>query len=176
MTTFDPAVATGGKFAGWLLDEMHLLGRAHYAARVLGQLRGARVAIPESFGVIITTQSDLPPSGAFKTELDYARAIRDGEVEDGDVLPVLYEYPEKMQVAEDAPWRDPKTWPMVLPNLGRSVSMPVMLKDYATTQARGDEEMRRWASQHLNVQIGMALHNNRWEGVEYWQHGARSPA
>lgn len=169
VTTFDPAVATGGKYAGWLLDEMHLLGKVAYALRVLGQLRGARVAVPESFGIIITTQSDEPPAGAFKIELDYARGVRDGTIEDGAVLPVLYEFPEAMQTAADKPWRKVANWPMVLPNLGRSVSLPVLEQDYAAARAKGEEEERRWASQHLNIQIGLALHSNRWEGADHWE-------
>jgi len=172
VTTFDTKVATGGKFSGWLLDEMHLLGRTPYTDRVLAQLRGARSAITESFGVIITTQSDLPPAGAFKAELDAARAIRDGAVDSDEVLPVLYEFPEAMQVAEDAPWRDEANWPLVTPNLGKSVSMVVLRQDYAAAKGKGDEAERLWASQHLNIQIGMALHNNRWEGVDYWQRAA----
>jgi phage terminase large subunit-like protein len=169
VTTFDPAVATGGKYAGWLLDEMHLLGKVAYALRVLGQLRGARVAVPESFGIIITTQSDEPPAGAFKIELDYARGVRDGTITDASVLPLLYEFSEAMQVDPAKPWRNPKTWPMVLPNLGRSVSLPVLEQDYATARQKGEEEERRWASQHLNIQIGLALHSNRWEGVDHWE-------
>lgn len=169
VTTFDPKVATGGKYAGWLLDELHLLGKVSYAQRVIGQLRGARVAVPESFGVIITTQSDEPPAGAFKTELDYARGVRDGRILDGSILPVLYEFPEAMQIAPDKPWRKVENWAQVLPNLGRSVSLPVLEQDYATAREKGDEEERRWASQHLNIQIGLALHSNRWEGADHWE-------
>lgn len=169
VTTFDPKVATGGKFAGWLLDEMHLLGKVNYALRVLGQLRGARVAVPESFGIIITTQSDEPPAGAFKIELDYARGVRDGAIAQASVLPVLYEFPEAMQTAPDKPWRKVENWPQVLPNIGRSVSVPVLQQDYAAAREKGDEEERRWASQHLNIQIGLALHSNRWEGADHWE-------
>lgn len=167
--TFDPKVATGGKFAGWLLDELHLLGKVSYAQRVIGQLRGASVAVPESFGVIITTQSDEPPAGAFKAELDYARGVRDGRIADGTILPVLYEFPESMQTDTAKPWRKLENWRLVLPNLGRSVSLPVLERDYATAREKGDEEERRWASQHLNIQIGLALHSNRWEGVDHWE-------
>lgn len=167
--TFDPKVATGGKFAGWLLDELHLLGKVSYAQRVIGQLRGASVAVPESFGVIITTQSDEPPAGAFKAELDYARGVRDGRIADGTILPVLYEFPEAMQTDAGKPWRKVDNWRLVLPNLGRSVSLPVLERDYATAREKGDEEERRWASQHLNIQIGLALHSNRWEGADHWE-------
>lgn len=174
--TFDPKVATGGKFAGWLLDELHLLGKVSYAQRVIGQLRGASVAVPESFGVIITTQSDEPPAGAFKAELDYARGVRDGRIADGTILPVLYEFPEAMQTDAAKPWREVDNWRLVLPNLGRSVSLPVLERDYATAREKGDEEERRWASQHLNIQIGLALHSNRWEGADHWERAGSKAA
>lgn len=167
--TFDMKVATGGKFAGWLLDELHLLGKVAYTSRVIGQLRGARVAIPEAFGIIITTQSDEPPAGAFKAELDYARGVRDGRIQNGTVLPVLYEFPEAMQLDAAKPWRNVENWARVLPNLGRSVSLQVLEQDYGAAREMGDEEERRWASQHLNIQIGLALHSNRWEGADHWE-------
>lgn len=172
--TFDMKVATGGKYAGWLLDELHLLGKVAYASRVIGQLRGARVAIPEAFGIIITTQSDEPPAGAFKAELDYARKVRDGLIENATILPVLYEFPEAMQTDPAKPWRKVENWPFVLPNLGRSVSLPVLQQDYATAREMGDEEERRWASQHLNIQIGLALHSNRWEGADHWERAGNA--
>lgn len=168
ITTFDMQTATGGKYAGWLLDELHLLGKVHYASRVLGQLRGAASAIPEQFGVIITTQSDEPPTGVFKSELDYARAVRDGKVAQPTVLPMLYEFPAAIQADAEKPWRDPATWPAVLPNLGRSVSIDVLLRDYATARDKGDQEERRWASQHLNLEIGLALRSDGWAGAEHW--------
>ena len=55
---------------------------------MMADLRGASVAVPESFGVIITTQSDVPPAGAFRTELDYARGVRDGRIAEGSIRPV----------------------------------------------------------------------------------------
>ncbi|MBK1656853.1 terminase large subunit [Paracraurococcus ruber] len=172
ITTFDMQTATGGKYAGWLLDELHLLGKVHYASRVLGQLRGAASAIPEQFGVIISTQSDEPPAGAFKEELTYARAVRDGRVPRPSVLPMLYEFPRQVQADEAKPWRDPATWPAVLPNLGRSVSLDVLLRDYETAREKGEAEERRWASQHLNLEIGLALHADAWAGAEHWAPNA----
>lgn len=169
VTTFDMATATGGKYAGWLLDEMHLLGGVSYAGRVIDQMRGARVAISESFGVIITTQSDVPPAGAFRAELEHARKVRDGEVKGGALLPMLYEFPEAMQIAPDRPWADPANWAMVNPNAGRSVSIATLIDLAYAAKSRGEEDFRRFASQHINVQIGAALHADRWIGTDHWE-------
>jgi len=166
--TFDMKVATGSKPVGVLIDELHLMGSISYAARVIGQLTGGMIANPESFLIIITTQSDEAPAGVFKSELDYARAVRDGRIEEPRMLPLLYEFPEVMQTADDKPWRDPKLWHMVLPNLGRSITIDRLVSEYRTAKDKGEEEERRWASQHLNIQIGLALHTDRWRGTDYW--------
>lgn len=166
--TFDMKVATGSKPAGILLDELHLMASMSDAGRVIGQLRGGMIANPEAFLVIITTQADKAPAGAFKAELDYARGVRDGRiVQDVATLPLLYEFPEAMQ--RDASWRDPARWPMVLPNAGLSITVERLQAEYRAAREKGDEEERRWASQHLNVQIGLALHTDRWIGADYWE-------
>lgn len=171
--TFDMKVATGSKPAGILLDEVHLMASMADAGRVIGQLRGGMIANPEAFMIMITTQSDQAPAGAFKSELDYARGVRDGRItQNVSMLPMLYEFPESMQTAADKPWRDPRNWPMVLPNLGKSISIERLISEYRTACEKGDEEERRWASQHLNVQIGMALHSDRWIGADYWPGAA----
>ncbi|MCP1200064.1 terminase large subunit [Notoacmeibacter sp. MSK16QG-6] len=171
--TFDTKVMTGSKPVGVLIDEVHELGKLHYASKVLAQIRGGIIANPEGFIIYITTQSDEPPAGVFRTELDYARAIRDGEVK-GDLLPILYEMPVSMQANKEKPWRDPENWPMVLPNLGRSITLPTLRAEFAEADKKGIEELSIWASQHLNIQIGIALSKDRWAGVQYWP-GAVDP-
>lgn len=173
--TFDSKVATGVKPAGVLIDEVHELSRFSYADRVMAQIRGGLAARPEGFLVQITTQSDEPPRGLFKSELKMARAIRDGLVtgEAANMLPILYEFPEDMQMAKGAPWRDPENWGMVLPNLGKPVTIEWMRGKYAEAIEKGPEHERLWASQHLNVQIGLALHSERWTAADYWESRAQ---
>lgn len=168
--TFDMKVVTGSKPIWVLLDELHLMATINGAARVIGQIRGGMLPNPEAVLVMITTQSDEPPAGAFKAELQYARGVRDGRIKDGRMLPILYEFPEAMQKSGE--WRDPANWPMVLPNLGRSITIDRLVSDYAVAKEKGDEEERRWASQHLNVEIGLALHSDRWIGADYWEDAA----
>lgn len=166
--TFDMKVATGSKSAFVLLDELHLMSSMSAASRVIGQIRGGLLPNPEAIMIVITTQSDEPPAGAFRAELQYARGVRDGRIKNARVLPIIYEFPEEIQTSDDAPWRDPKNWPVVLPNLGKSITIERLIRDYDAAREKGDEEERRWASQHLNVEIGLALHADRWPGADYW--------
>lgn len=171
--TFDLSVATGGVWAGIILDELHEIAKMSYAAKVIGQLRGGLITSPESFLVIITTQSNEPPTGAFEAELNYARGVRDGRIveeEPGDIrmLPLLYEFPEEIQDAENMFWRDTKLWPCVLPNLGKSIKLPRLISEYRAEREKGKAAEALWASQHLNIEIGLGLHHNRWRGVDYW--------
>jgi len=166
--TFDMKVMTGAKPAGVLVDELHLMSSMSYALRVVGQIRGGMIANPEAFLIFISTQSDTPPAGVFRQELDHARAIRDGKMA-GRMLPLLYEFPEAMQ--RDGSWRDTMNWPMVLPNLGRSITLDRVIADHAEAKAKGEAEERRWATQHLNVEIGVALRADGWAGAEVWERG-----
>lgn len=169
--SFDSSVVTGVKPAGVLVDEVHEIAKSPYASRVIGQLRGGMMANPEAFLVFITTQSDEPPRGAFKDELTKARAIRDGRAK-GSMLPVLYEFPDDIARAgtagQDAPWYDSSLWWMVTPNRGRSVRIERLIEEFETAKAVGIEEIARWASQHLNIEMGVGLRTDRWRGADHW--------
>jgi phage terminase large subunit-like protein len=172
--TFDMKVMTGAKPTGVLVDELHVMSTMGYASRVIGQIRGGLLPRPDGFLIFITTQSDESPAGCFRAELQLARGIRDGRVkgEAASMLPVLYEFPEAMQTDKAKPWADPDNWHMVTPNLGLSITIDALRKDFAQASEKGDEEIRRWASQHLNVEIGLALHSSRWRGADYWEDAA----
>lgn len=165
--TFDLDILTGPRPAGVMLDELHLLGRHHTAVKVLRQLRGGRASTPEGFMIICTTQSDEQPAGAFKEELATARAVRDGKVQ-GKMLPVLYEFPDEIAKSKTEEWKNPKHWPMVLPNLGLSLDLQRLQDDFAVEQTKGDAAIRLWASQHLNIQIGTTIVDDGWAGAAVW--------
>jgi phage terminase large subunit-like protein len=168
--TFDPAVLTGQKCAGVLIDELHVVAKMAKAASAIRQLRGGMLPFPEAFMAFITTQSEEPPAGVFKAELTKARRIRDGE-QQGAMLPVLYEFPQDMQ-SDAKQWKDPANWGLVTPNAGRSISVPRLVEEFNTAEATGDAELRAWASQHLNVEVGLALHSDRWVGADFWEKGS----
>ena len=169
--TFDPSVLTGQKAAGILIDELHVVAKMAKASSAIRQLRGGMLPFPEAFMAFITTQSEEAPAGVFRTELMKARAIRDGK-QRGAMLPVLYEFPEAMQRDRDA-WRDPANWRMVTPNDGRSITVSRLREEFDTAAASGDDELRGWGSQHLNIEIGVALRSDSWAGAEFWEGCAR---
>lgn len=173
--TFGTDVLTGCKPSLVLIDEVHVLGGVPYAADVLRQIRGGLMPFPESLLVMISTQSDHPPAGVFKTELQYARGVRDGRIAGGRLLPVLYEFPEAVQTGRNQPWRDPKLWHLVTPNLGRSITLQRLIDGMARAEHDGAHEVIAWATQHLNVEVGLALQSNRWRGADYWER-AGDPA
>ena len=114
----DTNVITGSKSTGILVDETHVFAKKADAADIFLEIRGGLAARPDGFMIQITTQSKEPPRGVFKSELALARDIRDGK-EKLTRLAVLYELPHRL--AKDGGWKDEKLWPLINPNLGRSV-------------------------------------------------------
>lgn len=167
---FDTSVLTGVKPTGVLLDELHEIARNPAAERIIGQLRGGLLPNPEGFLVFITTQSDEPPRGAFRSELAVARGVRDGTVQ-GAILPVLYEFPDDIARDRSDPpaWQNPDLWWMVTPNRDRSVTIKRLEEEWVRAKLKGQGEVARWASQHLNIEIGLALRSDRWVGADYWR-------
>lgn len=172
--TFDPAVLTGQKVSGGaLIDELHVCAKMTKAPKALRQIRGGMLPFPESFLAFITTQSDEAPVGVFADELKKAREIRDGKRE-GAMLPVLFEFPKEVQESKDRQWERPALWPLITPNLGKSITIQRLESDYREARDTSEAELRIWASQHLNVQIGMALHAAAWAGAKHWEKQAEA--
>lgn len=166
--TFDKKIVTGAVPAFALIDEVHLLGDDPSAEAVVGQLKGGMMSVPGAFWAMITTQSFKEPAGVFKSELKIARAIRDGRAPGIDTLPVLYEFSEQQQKAKDF-WENPANWARLQPNIRRSVWVETLAKDFAAEKMKDFGAQKIWASQHLNIEIGLAMHDNRWPGANHWE-------
>lgn len=168
--TFDVNILTGSILIAAMVDELHLLGRNRHTQKVLRQIRGGLEKTPEGVLLITTTQSDDIPAGAFQEELINARKIRNGEFRGKihrPMLPVLYEFPT--DIAKDkTKWQDPENWGLVMPNLGRSVHLNSLIADWETEKAKNDQAIRIWASQHLNIEMGVGMQTDGWPGAAYW--------
>lgn len=161
----DGNVVTGSKAGFILIDETHVLGAQHKAPDIFLELRGGMDSKPEGFLLQITTQSKQEPSGQFKKELMRARSVRDGTATH-PMLAVLYELPPEM--IKDGGWEDEATWSMVNPNMGRSVTLQGLRDKMAAAQQDGPDAIALFASQHLNVEVGIGLHSERWVVADYW--------
>lgn len=167
--TFDTSIVTGEIPVLTILDELHELGKKAKAAKVMQQIRGGGITKQRGKVLMITTQSDETPTGIWKTELDKARAIRDGKGGKSPImLPVLYEFPEALQ-RDKSFWRDKKNWPLVLPNYGLSIDEQALEDDYDNNGKVSKEAEQIWASQHLNIEIGVGLGGSAWSGAMHWE-------
>jgi phage terminase large subunit-like protein len=161
----DTDAITGSKSTFVLIDETHVFATIGKAADVFIEIRGALAARPDGWLLQITTQSKEPPAGVFKSELDAAREVRDGKVQ-RPVLAILYEFPQDIQ--DSGAWKLPENWDMVNPNLGRSVDRAFLGDELLKAERAGPEALALFASQHFNIEIGMALRSTRWEGADFW--------
>lgn len=174
--TFDLNILTGAILIFAHLDEIHLLGKSSYAGKVIRQIRGGIDKTPEGKFLITTTESDDIPAGAFKDELHSARKHRDGEFRGKEARPtlsVMFEFPQDIAKDPDK-WRDPANWPMVQPNLGRSVHLKDLVQGWNSDKEKGERSIREWASQYLNIEMGVGHKTDGWPGAEFWA-GAEEP-
>lgn len=166
--TFDTTIVTGEIPILTIIDELHELGKKAKAAAVMQQIRGGGITKQRGQVLMITTQSDEPPAGIWRTEIDKARKIRDGKGGASPImLPVLYEFPVEKQRNQDY-WRNPRNWDLVLPNIGMSIDRQALVDDYENNGKISKETEQIWASQHLNIEIGVGLGGDGWSGALHW--------
>jgi phage terminase large subunit-like protein len=167
--SFDTSIVTGEIPILTIVDEVHELGKKAKAQAVMQQIRGGGITMQGGQLLMITTQSDEQPAGIWKTELDKARKIRNGTGGANPILlPVLYEFPAELQRNQDF-WRDQRNWNLILPNIGRSIDPQRLAADYENNGKATKEAEQIWASQHLNIEIGVGLGDDAWGGGEFWE-------
>lgn len=165
----DTDVITGSKSTGIMIDETHVFAQRSNAQDVFVEIRGALAARPDGFLFQTTTQSKKPPAGVFRAELSIARKVRDGQMK-LPLLPILYELPTR--ISDDGGWKDKRYWAAVNPNMNRSVNIAFLENELLKAEDEGPEKLALIASQHFNVEIGLALRADRWPGADFWQQAA----
>lgn len=162
----------GVKGAYVLIDELWVFGKRSGASSMLQEAIGGLASRPEGFVIYLSTMSDESPAGVFKEKLDYARAVRDGEIDDPRFLPVLYEFPQSY--IESGDYIKPENWYITNPNLGASVDVDYLTDTLKRAKESHDKNTLQTAlAKHLNVEIGISLRANRWAGAEFWEKAGR---
>lgn len=150
-----------------LIDEAWLFGKNPKAADMIREATGGLLSRPEGFVIWLTTQSNEPPAGVFRSKLNYARGVRDGRINDNRFLPVIYEFSKEMIDSGDA--RKPENFHLVNPNMGFSVDRPTLERLFMQAEIDGEAELRGFLAKHLNIEIGLALMSDAWVGAEFWE-------
>lgn len=161
----------GGNKASWVLvDELWLFGKRSTTANMFREAFGGLASRPEGIVIKLTTQSDEPPAGVFKDDLQLYRDIRDGIVVDPKRLPLLYEHPPEM--VEDGSALLLENMVMVNPNYGYSVDSEFLRDEFFNSERTSIGTFRNFMAKHANVELGMNLRSDRWAGAEFWEkHG-----
>lgn len=164
----DAATVTGKKAAGVLVDELHEFGKVAKAEDMLVEATGGLMSRPEGFVIYLTTQSSEPPAGVFKKELEYARGVRDGKIDDPTYYPIIYEFPDEYLDPRTKLYMREENWYMVNPNLGASVDLEILRQKIIKAVRDGKDSIQGVVSKHLNVQVGLDLGADRWPAAEFW--------
>lgn len=163
----DSDVVGGKKAVGVLIDEAWLFGKNPKAADMIREATGGLLSRPEGFIIWLTTQSNEPPAGVFRSKLSYARGVRDGRINDNRFLPVIYEFSQEMIKSGEA--RKPENFHLVNPNINYSVDRPTLERLFMQAEIDGEGEVRGFLAKHLNIEIGLALMSDAWVGAEFWE-------
>jgi phage terminase large subunit-like protein len=163
----DTSTVSGKKAIGILVDELWEFGKNPNADKMLLEATGGLASRPEGFIIYLTTQSDKPPAGVFRTKLHYARKVRDGIVDNPKFLAVLYEHPQYIIKANKH--IEPDNFYMTNPNLGLSVDETYLRDKLAQAKEEGQSSLVIFLAKHVNVEIGQALQTDRWAGTDFWQ-------
>ncbi|WP_449432343.1 terminase large subunit [Pseudomonas putida] len=163
----DSDVVGGKKAVGVLIDEAWLFGKNPKAADMIREATGGLLSRPEGFIIWLTTQSNEPPAGVFRSKLNYARGVRDGRIDDNRFLPIIYEFSQEMIKSGKA--RKPENFHLVNPNIDYSVDRPTLERLFMQAELDGEAELRGFLAKHLNIEIGLALMSDAWVGAEFWE-------
>lgn len=138
---------------GIIVDELHAQPNRDLVD-VLTTSTGAR---RQPLMIHITT-ADYDRESICNEKYDYACKVRDGVIDDPAFLPVIYE------ATLDDDWTDPDVWAKVNPNLGVSVSLEYIEREYRRARETPTYE-NTFKRLHLNMRTQQDV---RWLSLEQW--------
>lgn len=163
----DTETVSGKKAGRILVDEHWVFGKRANADAMIMEATGGQASRDEGWVIYLTTQSDEPPAGVFRSKLNYYRDVRDGKIDDPRSLGILYEFPPDM--VESQAYLMPENFHITNPNLGRSVNAHWLADQIEKTRREQDGSFQRLLAKHLDVEIGLNLRSDRWVGADFWE-------
>lgn len=171
----DSATVSGKKAVGVLIDELHEFGKIANASQIFTEATGGLMSRPEGFIIYLTTQSSEPPAGVFKEKLEYARKVRDGEVEDPQFYPIIYEFPEAYLQKDTKLFLKPENFYITNPSLGYSVDEETLIRTVRQAEQTSQKDLQDKLAKHLNIEVGMNLRDDAWPGARIWLDVEKGP-
>lgn len=142
-----------------LVDEIHVVD-----ADFIQRLTRAGISRREPLHIEVST-AGKNADGYGRRRFDWARKVESGAVEDQELLVAIYAAPQDLS-DEDLDADPLKYCRMANPALGHTVREEEILKDYATSKAKGLAELAEFKMYRLNIwQRG----SNPWLAFDRWQ-------
>lgn len=145
---------------GIIFDELH----TQTSRELWDTLRTGTVARRQPLLVAITTAGYDKESLCWH-EWEYARKVRDGEIDDPHYLPVIYE------ADREDDWTSPEIWKKANPNYGISVKIDYLEAECKKAQEQPAAE-NAFKQLHLNIWTEQAV---RWMPMARWDECAGEP-
>lgn len=161
----DSEAVSGKKWAFVILEELWLLAQRKGAADMILEATGGQASRPEGVVISITTESDDEPVGEYKAKVEFARKVRDGEIDAPWFLPLLYEWPKDM--LQSRAYMDPANFHLVNPNYGASVDPGDFGRKFEEAVEAGGEKLRVFLAKRLNVPPSENM-GGSWVGADFW--------
>lgn len=150
----------GTNIHGVVIDEVHeFRDREVYNALTTGS-----VARRQPLEIVITTAGD-DRSTLCRSLYTYACGVRDGQIEDPHLLPLIFEALPK----DD--WTDEKVWAKANPNLGVSVKIEALREAFRKAE-HDTAEATKFRRYHLNMWESTV---QRWLPIDRWRDGRALP-
>lgn len=167
----DTDTVAGKIWAFVILEELWQLAKRKGAEDMLVEATGGQASRPEGVVISITTESDDDPVGIYKAKLEFARKVRDGEIDAPWFLPILYEWPEDMLKARA--YLEPENFHLINPNYGASVDPIDLSRKFEEAVEAGGQSLRVFLAKRLNVPPSENV-GGSWAGADFWSQCADS--
>ena len=161
----DTDTVAGKIWAFVVFEELWQLAKRAGAEDMVLEATGGQASRPEGLVISITTESDDEPVGIHKAKEDFARGVRDGKIDAPWFLPILYEWPADM--LRRRAFEDPRHFPMVNPNWGRSVDPDDFHRKHQEAKEAGAKALALFYAKRLNVPPSLNV-GGSWAGAEFW--------